>query len=54
MLTHINISWWTDLVTYEFDGDLLIVKQIRPLKDHTKRPFPNLLPYPIVDAHDVR
>jgi hypothetical protein len=38
---------------YEFDSNLLVVKQVCPFKDDTKRPFANLLAYAIVDADHV-
>lgn len=40
-------------VTYEFDGDLLVVQQIGALEDDTKGTLANLLPHPVMDADDV-
>lgn len=40
-------------MTYEFDGHLLIIQEIYSLKDDTKRPFTDLLPDSVVDAHYV-
>lgn len=40
-------------VTYEFDGDLLVVQQIGSLEDDTKGTLANLLPHPVMDANDI-
>lgn len=41
------------VVTYEFDGDLLVVQQIGSLKNNTKGTLADLLPHPVMDADDV-
>lgn len=40
--------------TYEFDGDLLVVEQVSPLKDHTEGALSNFLADAVVHADDVR
>jgi hypothetical protein len=39
--------------TYEFDGDLLVVKQVCAFEDYAKRAFSNLLADAVVHTHDV-
>lgn len=40
-------------VTYEFDGDLLVVQQVGSLENNTKGTLANLLPHPVMDADDI-
>lgn len=41
-------------VTYKLDGDLLVVQQVRSLKDNAERPLSDLFADAIVHANDVR
>lgn len=41
-------------VTYEFDGDLLVVQEVGAFKDDTKGAFTDLLAHTVVDTHYVR
>lgn len=40
-------------LTYEFDGDLLVVQQVGTLENNTERTLANLLPHPVMHADDV-
>lgn len=40
-------------LTYKLDGHLLIIQEIGTLKNHTKRPFTNLLSHSVVDTHNI-
>jgi len=42
------------LYAYKFDSDLLVVEQVRALKDHAERTLSNFLAHPVVYADDVR
>lgn len=39
--------------THKLDGDLLVVQQVGALEDDTEGALADLLPDPVVDAHDV-
>ena len=39
--------------THEFDGNLLVVEQVRPFKDDAERSLSDLLPHPIVHPDNV-
>ena len=39
--------------TYKFDGDLLIVQQIRTFENNAKRTLSNFFPDPIVDTDNI-
>ena len=40
--------------TNKFDGDLLVVQEVGPLENHTKRTLSNLFPHAVVHTDDVR
>lgn len=40
-------------LTYKLDSHLLIIQEIGTLKNHTKRPFTNLLSHSVVDTHNI-
>lgn len=40
--------------THKFNSNLLIVQEVRSLKDHTKRTLSNFLSHSVVDTHHIR
>jgi hypothetical protein len=48
-----NISSRVQVLTYKFNGDLLVVQQVGPLENHTKRTLADFLADTVVNTDDI-